>query len=189
MRSAHSVRSQLEMKIALILTFLLSGAAANCASCSTMLYHTKHGDRACEPGTEFGCYPGEDLMWIRSQSRCGGFFRCNNGHAAVRCGSRYFHPVPGEDRLNCSCTPKHRIEDVPIAGREGMCGVHTGVDNMGGVSSAFRRLPQPLGEDPSVKCCRNKATFGGTINWYVDAVALRVLLHTHSQNKSRHIST
>jgi len=52
------------------------------------------------------------------------------------------------------------------AGRKA-CGEHTSVDSTGGVSSAYRRLPQPLGADPSVKCCRNKPMRGGVIDWNV----------------------
>ena len=32
------------------------------------------------------------------------------------------------------------------------------------MSERYRKLPQPAGSDPSVKCCRNKATFGGPID-------------------------
>eukprot|EP00966_Prymnesium_polylepis_P028518 660163-Prymnesium_polylepis.1 len=110
------------------------------------------------------------MMWIRTAAQCGGFFRCNAGRAAVRCGSRYFRAAPGQERLNCSCDTKSRFDAEHAAvesteQRSGACGVTTGTDGMGGVSRAYRRLPQPPTEDRSVKCCRNKATFGGPIDW------------------------
>ena len=147
---------------------LLDATAESCPSCSVTRYHTKHGDQACEPTRDFGCYPGESMMWIRTAAQCSGFFRCDTGHAAVRCGSRYFRPAAGQERLNCSCVDKRAT--TAIAGTETLpqpagCGVQTGVDDMGGVSSEYRRLPQPASEDRSVKCCRNKWTFGGPIDW------------------------
>jgi hypothetical protein len=117
-------------------------------------------------------------MWIRTASHCGGFFHCNAGHAAVRCGSRYYRPPPGQDRANCSCSSKRSEEQaVPptvAAKRKTQCGAHISTDGMGGVSPAYRRLPQPVGEDQSVKCCRNKQTFGGPIDWNVTLTFTKV---------------
>ena len=148
-----------------LLHTLSVAAAAACPTCRATLVQTKHGDRACEAGTDFGCYPGEDAMWVRRASACGGYFDCNSGHAAVRCGSRYMKLVPGEDRANCSCVPP--AQPQPRRRREPAtsgCGASLGVDSSGGVSAAYRRLPQPPGADTSVKCCRNKHSFGGPIN-------------------------
>ena len=111
-------------------------------------------------------------MWIRPP--CGSIFRCNADHhdvgpdpskqrgALVRCGSRYFRPAPGQTRLNCSCTPAkeskhfHEQPEPTSAPHPRACGERAGVDLSGGVSAAFRRLPQPAGANPAVKCCRNK---------------------------------
>ena len=140
-----------------------------CPSCHTTLVQTKHGDTKCEPNTDFGCYEGEEIMWIRSGSHCGGFFRCNAGHEAVRCGSRYFRPGPGEEeRANCSCSKADTTAPpLQLPRGAGRCGAHADVDTTGGVSSAYRKLPQPTGADTSVKCCRNKPTFGGPIDYNV----------------------
>ena len=163
----HVVLLRDMLRVAAALLILGHVAAESCPRCSVTLYHTKHGDHACQPDVDFGCYPGMNMMWIRTAAQCGGFFRCGAGQAATRCGSRYFRPAVGQDRLNCSCVDKKRPPDAleeserPAAG----CGVQTGTDKMGGVSSAYRRLPQPASEDTSVKCCRNKPTFGGLIDW------------------------
>ena len=152
-----------------MLAFLASASAGgDCPGCRATLVQTKHGDRKCEAGTDFGCYPGEDQMWVRRESGCGGFFDCNDGHAAVRCGSRYMRPIKGEERANCSCAPRAaprpRRRRPSQHHRSGTCGAHADVDGTGGVSERYRKLPQPAGSDPSVKCCRNKATFGGPID-------------------------
>jgi hypothetical protein len=36
---------------------------------------------------------------------------------------------------------------------------------MGGVSAAFRRLPQQAGTNPAVRCCRNSANGNGTLSF------------------------
>ena len=89
------------------------------------------------------------------------------GHAAVRCGSRYYQPPPGQDRANCSCSSKRSEEQAvpPTVTAKTQCGAHISTDGMGGVSPAYRRLPQPVGQDQCVKCCRTKQTFGGPIDW------------------------
>ena len=155
---------------------------ASACLCDVRFYQTSgFGNTACaRPGEDFGCYPGEDAMWIRPP--CGSIFRCNVDHhdvgpelarqrgAFVRCGSRYFRPQPGQTRLNCSCASaqpnrqqvtKHFYESAP----KRTCGEHATVDSSGGVSTAYRRLPQPQGANPAVKCCRNKPTGRGGINW------------------------
>lgn len=47
------------------------------------------------------------------------------------------------------------------------CGAHASIDKNGGVTSAFRRLPVPVGTNPAVKCCRNKPVSRGPIEWNV----------------------
>jgi len=148
-----------------------SGVSA-CETCGVSLYqNTGFGTRACTLA-DFGCYPGEATMWIRPP--CGGVFHCDDTDlAAVRCGSRYFRPEPGQERLNCTCVRKRRLTGaaVLLAGqgqavqKKRRCGARTAIDSMGGVSDAYRRLPQPAGADPSVKCCRNKPTSRGGIDW------------------------
>ena len=150
---------------------------AHACGCDVRFYQSSgFGNSPCsQPGIDFGCYPDEDVMWIRPP--CGSIFRCNANHhdvgpdpsqqrgALVRCGSRYFRPAPGQTRLNCSCAPtqrsgaKHFHEQV----QRRNCGERHGVDSSGGVSAAYRRLPQPVGANPAVKCCRNK----GEILWNV----------------------
>ena len=122
-------------------------------------------------------------MWITPP--CGSIFRCNADRhdvgpdpaqqrgAFVRCGSRYFRPAPGQTRLNCSCTAapqktkaavmKHFGEPAPRRS----CGGRAIVDSSGGVSAAFRRLPEPKGANPAVRCCRNKPASRGGIDWNV----------------------
>ena len=155
------------------------GVAAGraCPTCSVSLYQgTGFGTRTCGIG-EFGCHPGTDTMWIRPP--CGAFFKCAGAAGpAVQCGSRYFRPAPGQTMLNCSCastlhrrqaveesTPSSQQSSDRIAPSKRACGQHSGIDPSGGVSAAYRRLPQPVGADQSVKCCRNKPTSRGPINW------------------------
>jgi hypothetical protein len=161
---------------------------ASACDCDVRLYQASgFGNAPCsKPGVDFGCYPGEDSMWIRPP--CGSIFRCNADRhdvgsdpsqqtgATVRCGSRYFRPASGQTRLNCSCAPpvpprakeaptKHFFKREPVPKR--VCGEHASVDPSGGVSAAYRRLPQPAGANPAVKCCRNKGTSRGPIDWNV----------------------
>ena len=92
-----------------------------CQTCSVSLYQgTGFGTLTCQAG-DFGCYPDEDQMWIRPP--CGGFFRCNTGRAAVQCGSRYFRPALGQDRLNCSCSSTHHrnVESAVDQGSRRAC--------------------------------------------------------------------
>jgi hypothetical protein len=120
-------------------------------------------------------------MWIRPP--CGSIFRCNADHhdvgpdqnkqrgALVRCGSRYFKPAPGQTRLNCTCAPSGRqkaakhFDPVQRGPEKRGCVEHSTVDSSGGVSAAYRRLPMPEGANPAVKCCRNKPTSRGGIDW------------------------
>lgn len=157
----------------------VSAASRGCSKCSVSHYqNTGFGTQPCAFGTDFGCYPGEENIWIRPP--CGGFFRCGAEHAAVRCGSRYFNPAPGQTRLNCSCAapampkPRGRVQARSLrsanegeATRRRSCGEHTAVDPKGGVSAAYIRLPQPADANPSLKCCRNKPTSRGPIDWNV----------------------
>ena len=158
---------------------LLSRAAENkdsCDSCSVARYqNTGFGTLPCAADA-FGCYPGENQMWIRPP--CGGFFRCSAEQSAVRCGSRYFKPAPGQVRLNCTCgepsKPRRKLQASRALrsgdgarSRSRVCGEHTSMDNMGGVSAAFKRLPMPAGANPSLKCCRNKPNAAGSIDWNV----------------------
>ena len=156
------------------------GASATaCPSCSVSLYQTSgFANRACSLGNDFGCYPGETSMWVRvspehGPGTCGGFFRCGDGRAAVRCGSRNFRAAPGQLRLNCSCAAgKNKLrwteENLP-ARRRRRCGENAAIDDMGGVSAAFRRLPLARTAkgpaDVSLKCCRNKPNRNGGIDW------------------------
>ena len=126
-------------------------------------------------------------MWIRPP--CGSVFRCNvddrdvgpdpdkQSGAPLRCGSRWYKPPPGVSRLNCSCCDgasggadcapptkrkaKHFHERNPAR----TCGERATVDPMGGVSSAFRRLPQPPNANPAVRCCRNIVGANGTLSF------------------------
>ena len=159
-----------------------------CPVCDVSLYlNTGFGTQPCtQPGIDFGCYPGEDSMWIRPP--CGAVFRCNADHHDVspdpekqrgqtlRCGSRWFKPAPGQTRLNCTCgdsqgRPKHHtlMESAHEAthAKRASCGERASIDNNGGVTAGFRRLPMPMGENPAVKCCRNKPTGRGDIQWNV----------------------
>jgi hypothetical protein len=120
-------------------------------------------------------------MWIRPP--CGSIFRCNADHhdvgpdpskqsgALVRCGSRYFRPAPGQTRLNCSCAAApQRGKDAPTKHFHGSaqarsCGEHATTDSSGGVSAAYRRLPLAPGANPAVKCCRNRPSKAGPIDW------------------------
>ena len=120
-------------------------------------------------------------MWISPP--CGSIFRCNADHhdvgpdpakqrgALVRCGSRYFRPAAGQTRLNCTCAPSNPQATKHFGERESAqkrsCGERAVVDTSGGVSSAYRRLPMPDGANPAVKCCRNKPTSRGAIDWSV----------------------
>ena len=125
-------------------------------------------------------------MWVRvspeqGSGTCGGFFRCGAGHTAVRCGSRYFRPAPGQLRLNCSCEGramprprKRHLREAAMARHTpgaGACGAHASVDDSGGVSAAYRRLPlvpsRRGAANPSLKCCRNKPNAAGGIDWQV----------------------
>ena len=83
----------------------------------------------------------------------------------LRCGSRYFKPEKGQTRLNCSCSPPAAQRPKHFGGREhhGTCGEHLSIDSLGGVSSAFRRLPMPPGGNPAVMCCRHRQTSKGGI--------------------------
>ena len=128
-------------------------------------------------------------MWITPP--CGSIFRCNADHhdvgtdatkqrgTFIRCGSKYFHPAPGQTRLNCSCevsppqksqqhaTAKHFFSEHDASTgaqhTKRACGEHIMVDTSGGVSSAYRRLPMREGANPAVKCCRNKPTAKGPV--------------------------
>ena len=162
---------------------------AHACSCDVRFYQQSgFGNKACsKPGVDFGCYPDEDTMWIRPP--CGSVFRCNvddrdvgpdpekQSGAPLRCGSRWYKPPPGVSRLNCSCCDgasggadcapptkrkaKHFHERNPAR----TCGERATVDPMGGVSSAFRRLPQPPNANPAVRCCRNIAGSNGTLSF------------------------
>ena len=162
--------------------------SASACSCDVRLYQPSgFGNRACSrPGVDFGCYTDEDSMWIRPP--CGSIFRCNAddrdvGHnasrqrgAPLRCGSRWFRPAPGQTRLNCSCCdganggtdcapPERRKAKHFHERRSRTCGERASVDPMGGVSAAFRRLPQQAGTNPAVRCCRNSANGNGTLSF------------------------
>lgn len=181
-------------RILVVLPFTLGWRSgrlgATACSCDVRFYQTSgFGNTACSrPGIDFGCYPEEDTMWIRPP--CGSIFRCNADHhdvgrdpdkqsgSLLRCGSRYFRPAPGQTRLNCSCAlppgqqqmgkkggTKHFLESDPALKRS--CGAHVSIDPSGGVSSAYRRLPQPSDANPAVKCCRNKPTKAGPIDWNI----------------------
>jgi len=153
--------------------------AKNMQGCDVRLYQgSGFGNQPCSrPGEDFGCYANEDTMWIRPP--CGSIFRCNADHhdtgedparqrgALLRCGSRYFRPAPGQTRLNCSCAAagavtKHFFEQPELQKRG--CEERAGVDPSGGVSARYRRLPQPAGANPAVRCCRNRGT---NIDWNV----------------------
>ena len=162
-------------------------------SCDVRLYQPSgFGNKPCaRPNVDFGCFAGEDTMWIRPP--CGSIFRCNADHhdvgkdankqrgAFVRCGSRWFHPAPGQDVLNCSCAPAgaqktkhfeeaHRAEPAGSAAGQPKraCDARASVDGLGGVSaSSYRRLPMPPDANPAVKCCRNKPTAKGGVDWAV----------------------
>ena len=148
--------------------------------CDVRFFQTSgFGNQACStPGVDFGCYMGEDKMWIRPP--CGSLFRCNANHrdvgpdpalqrhSFVRCGSRYFKPEIGQTRLNCSCAPattsqKPKHFGDSKAGHDGACGEHLSVDTLGGVSAAYRRLPMPAGANPAVMCCRHRPTSKGAV--------------------------
>lgn len=150
---------------------------ASACECDVRFYQTSgFGNTACKtPDVDFGCYPGEDMMWIRPP--CGSIFRCNADHhdvgpdpsrqrgALIRCGSRYFRPAPGQTRLNCTCALSEKTSTKHWSERASRtCGSRAVIDDSGGVSSAFRRLPMAAGGNPAVKCCRNKATSKGPIN-------------------------
>ena len=126
-------------------------------------------------------------MWIRPP--CGSIFRCNADHhdvgrdpskqsgSLLRCGSRYFRPAPGQQMLNCSCAnPVQQKGKDPVMkhfhearepAQKRACGEHASADPSGGVSERYRRLPQPAGANPAVKCCRNKASKAGSVDWNV----------------------
>jgi len=164
------------MRVFLILPLYVVSHKDCRRGCDVSLYmNTGFGTKPCEtPGEDFGCYAGEDLMWIRPP--CGAVFRCNADHhdtgadpriqrgAALRCGSRWFKPAPGQTRLNCTCQdykgrPKHHDESL-----QKRCGEErVAIEKNGGVSAAYRRLPMPQGANPAVKCCRNKPTSVGGI--------------------------
>ena len=147
--------------------------------CDVRFYQASgFGNKACAtPGVDFGCYPDEDMMWIRPP--CGSLFRCNANHrdagpdpaiqrgAFVRCGSRYFRPAKGQTRLNCSCVPTAPQKPKHFADHRsehnGACGEHLSVDSLGGVSASYRRLPMPAGANPAVMCCRHRQTSKGPI--------------------------
>jgi len=152
--------------------------------CDVRFYQASgFGNQPCTtPGVDFGCWPNEDTMWVRPP--CGSIFRCNADHhdvgpdaarqrgALVRCGSRYFKPAPGQTQLNCTCSPKPKAAAKHFGERDAgqqqrPCGEHAIVDTSGGVSAAYRRLPMPPGANPAVKCCRNKDTSKGAIDWSV----------------------
>ena len=157
--------------------------SVSACGCDVRFYQgSGFGNKPCSrPGVDFGCYPDEDLMWITPP--CGSIFRCNADRhdvgpepaqqrgAPIRCGSRYFHPAPGQTRLNCSCAPaqnrgtvmatKHFFEREAAPRRA--CGEHATVDASGGVSDAFRRLPQPPGANPAVKCAHDEQLEPGHI--------------------------
>lgn len=151
----------------LLLTALRTATARkSCPTCGVSLYqNTGFGTQPCGV-TDFGCYPDEDVMWVKPP--CGGFFRCEENRPVVRCGSRFFKPAPGQERLNCTCeTKRRRLQQTVSAHKSHACGEQVSVDPSGGVSAKYRRLPQPGGADPSVKCCRNKPTSRGAIDWNV----------------------
>ena len=124
-------------------------------------------------------------MWIRPP--CGSVFRCNVDDrdvgtdpskqvgAPLRCGSRWYKPAPGVTRLNCSCcdgasggadcSPRRREKHFHQRDPARACGERASVDPMGGVSGAFRRLPQAAGANPAVRCCRNVAGANGTLSF------------------------
>ena len=183
-------------RVAIPLALTLVAHAERKPHCEVSLYmNTGFGTKPCEqPGVDFGCYPGEDLMWIKPP--CGAIFRCNADHhdvgpdasrqrgSPLRCGSRWFKPAPGQDRLNCTCgdeqgRAKHHLPHAEVTKVDDHANEHDGtrkrplggervsIDKNGGVSSAYRRLPMPAGENPAVKCCRNKPTSRGGIEWNV----------------------
>ena len=155
-------------------------AACVACECDVRFYQVSgFGNKACaRPGVDFGCYPGEDAMWIRPP--CGSLFRCNANHhdtgqdpyiqrgGFLRCGSRYFKPEKGQTRLNCSCAsadphkPKHFGDRK--SEHDGSCAEHLSIDSLGGVSNAYRRLPMPAGANPAVTCCRHRQTSKGAIS-------------------------
>ena len=156
-------------------------------TCDVRFYQQSgFGNKACSrPGVDFGCYPEEDTMWIRPP--CGSVFRCNVDDrdvgtdpskqvgAPLRCGSRWYKPAPGVTRLNCSCcdgasggadcSPRRREKHFHQRDPARACGERASVDPMGGVSGAFRRLPQAAGANPAVRCCRNVAGANGTLSF------------------------
>ena len=162
---------------------------ASACSCDVRFYQTSgFGNTACSrPRVDFGCWPNEDTMWIRPP--CGSIFRCNADHhdvgrdpskqsgSLLRCGSRYFRPAPGQQMLNCSCAnPVQQKGKDPVMkhfhearepAQKRACGEHASADPSGGVSERYRRLPQRAGANPAVKCCRNKASKAGSVDWNV----------------------
>ena len=153
-------------------------ARVHACACDVKFYQVSgFGNTACAtPNVDFGCYPDEDVMWIKPP--CGSLFRCNANHhdtgrdpdaqrgAFVRCGSRYFKPEKGQTRLNCSCTPASPQQPKHFGAHKEQhagCGEHLSIDPLGGVSAAFRRLPMPAGANPAVTCCRHRQTSKGPI--------------------------
>ena len=83
-------------------------------------------------------------MWV--DGGCRGFFRCNNGPSAVKCGFM----GASNARANYSCG-----SSTALTRHEAGCGARAYIASVGDhVSSDFRRLPQPPKTDPSVKCCQ-----------------------------------
>ena len=174
----RSAKKSLSSQRLLLLSAISATTPDGCpTSCDVSLYmNTGFGTKPCEqPGVDFGCYSGTDLMWIRPP--CGALFRCNVDDQdsgpdparqrgfPLRCGSRWFRPAPGQTRLNCTCgdakgRPKHHHEkqqnEQPLSRHKKTCGEERAhIDKNGGVSSAYRRLPMPPGANPAVRCCSN----------------------------------
>ena len=135
----------------------------SCPTCHVTRYQKTGGigmPQCTTPGVDFGCYPDENKMWIKAP--CGGLFRHMAGHmdGPLRCDSRDFKPASGQTILNCTCSPGRRnLKEQDSEPKH--CGAHASVDEMGGVSSAYKRLPMPPEANPSVKCCRNSLDDGG----------------------------
>ena len=88
------------------------------------------------------------------------------GAAAVRCGAMGGR---AHDRVNCSCaaTEPAATEPATSTARPSatLCSSRARLGSVAEhVSAAYRLLPQPPRADPSVKCCRNKASEGGPID-------------------------
>ena len=144
--------------------FLHAGVVTTCVrgECRVTLVQQLSKFAMCVPEVTFGCYPAQGVMWAKGG--CRGFFRCRGSVAATKCGS-----TGGAATANCTCGVASGTGGADALARARQKAHGCGVARVGSVadhvSNHFRRLPQPPKVDPSVKCCRNKPSNGGAIDW------------------------